>query len=177
MKLPLGYLLLAWLLTLPPLTSVADVSDYRLGSGDVISITVFGEPDLSFSNIRLTDAGTVPYPFLGEVRANGLTPLGLADAITRGLRDGYLVSPRVTVNVVEYRQFYVNGEVRSPGGYAFQPGMNVRKAIALAGGRTERASNRKMYITREGQFGDGQRVTLDTAMRPGDILTIEESFF
>ena len=151
---------------------------YRLGAGDVISIRVFGEEDLSFEQIRLSDAATVPYPFLGEVRAKGRTPVELESLLIDGLTDGYLVNPRVTVNVIEYRQFFVNGEVASPGGYAFQPGMTVRKAVALAGGKTDRASGSKMFVNREGDAeGEQRQVALDDPLMPGDILTIEESFF
>ena len=157
----------------------AQISErYRLGAGDVISIRVFSEEDLSFEQIRLSDAATVPYPFLGEVRAKGRTPVELEQLITTGLKDGYLINPRVTVNVIEYRQFYVNGEVDSPGGYPFQPGMTVRKAIALAGGKTDRASGSKMFVNRDGDAdGEQRQVELDDRLMPGDILTIEESFF
>lgn len=151
---------------------------YQLGAGDVISIRVFGEEDLSFEQIRLSDAATVPYPFLGEVRAQGRTPVELEDIITEGLKNGYLVNPRVTVNVIEYRQFFVNGEVENPGGYAFQPGMTVRKAIALAGGKTDRASGSKMYIISEDDPDGAERqVEMDARLSPGDIVTIDESFF
>lgn len=151
---------------------------YRLDSGDVISISVFGEEDLSFEKIRLSDAATVPYPFLGEVRAQGRTPAELEDLITAGLKDGYLINPRVTVNVLDYRDFYVNGAVEDPGGYSFQPGMTVRKAIALAGGTTDRASDSKMYVNRDGDpEGREREVEINDPLQPGDILTIDESFF
>jgi protein involved in polysaccharide export with SLBB domain len=168
-------LLLVW--TASP-AAPAEESTYKLASGDVISIKVFGEPDLSFENVRLTDAGTLPYPFLGEVRASGRTPQELEKLITRGLSDGYLVNPRVTINVINYRQFFVNGEVRTPGGYAYQPGLTVRKAIALAGGLTERASENKITIIRDGAaHNEPARATLESLVYPGDILTIGESFF
>ena len=161
-----------------PADTTAEAMRYRLGAGDVIGIRVFGEPDLSFDRIRLSDAATVPYPLLGEVRARGRTPVELEALITDGLLDGFLVNPRVTVNVVEYRQFFVNGEVASPGGFSFQPGMTVRKAIALAGGKTDRASASKMFVNRDGSPEDEQQqVALDDPLMPGDILTIEESFF
>lgn len=151
---------------------------YRLGSGDVISIRVFGEEELSFDRIRLSDAATVPFPLLGEISAEGLTPKELEALVTDRLLDGYLVKPRVTVSVLEYRDFFVNGEVSNPGGYAFQPGMTVRRAIALAGGKTDRASRRNMYVISEGEPGkDAREVDLDDQLNPGDILTIEESFF
>lgn len=154
------------------------IERYRLGAGDVISIRVFGEDDLSFDRIRLSDAATVPYPFLGEVVADGLTPQELETLVEQGLSNGYLISPRVTVNVLEYRDFFVNGEVASPGGYSFQPGMTVRRAIALAGGKTDRASRRNMHVIREiDPTREQQRVEMDDPLGPGDILTIEESFF
>jgi polysaccharide export outer membrane protein len=156
----------------------ADASSYELGAGDVITIRVFGEEDLSFEAIRLSDAGTVPYPFLGEVRAKGRTASDLEAAIARGLRNGYLVDPKVTVTVVEYRDIYVNGEVNEPGAYPFKPGITVRKAIALAGGKTDLASKKNMKVVREGDASSvGRPVSLETRMQPGDILTIEAGFF
>ena len=151
---------------------------YQLGAGDVISIRVFGEDDLSLDRIRLSDAATVAYPLLGEVRALGRTPIELETVIRERLAGDYLVNPRVTVNVLEYRQFYVNGAVSSPGGYAFEPGMTVRRAIALAGGTTDRASRRNMHIISEDDpAGEEREVGMDDPLDPGDILTIEESFF
>ncbi|WP_211354103.1 polysaccharide biosynthesis/export family protein [Thiohalocapsa marina] len=171
-------LLLLLGILLPSLAQAQADSNYRLGAGDVISVKVFGEESLSFDEVRLTDAGTLPFPFLGEVRASGLTPAQLEREIARGLRGDYLVNPRVTINVINYRHFYVNGEVNTPGGYPYQPGLTVRKAIALAGGKTERASRNKMTIIQEGDLSkEPRRVTLDSAVNPGDILTIEESFF
>lgn len=174
----LSRVLLIAALLVPALAVGDDASNYRVGSGDVISIQVFGEDDLSFDQVRLTDAGTIPYPFLGEVRANGRTTSQIEKLIADGLRDGYLVRPKVTVNVIEYRDFYVNGEVEAPGGYAFQPGITVRKAIALAGGLTDRASRSKMFVIRENDpSGEERSVSLDDRLNPGDILTIKESFF
>lgn len=151
---------------------------YRLGAGDVISIQVFGEPDLSLSNVRLSDSASIAYPLLRRVQAKGKTLLELEQTLTDRLGDGYLVKPRVTVSVSEYRQFFINGEVSRPGGYDFQPGLTVRRAISLAGGLTDRASTNKMFITSEDASDDAETaVELDDSILPGDILTIEESFF
>lgn len=155
------------------------LSDYRLGSGDTIKITVFEEPDLGLE-VRLSDAGTVSYPFLGEIVVSGLTVGQLQEKITDGLRGDYLVSPNVTVSVVNYRQFYIHGEVENPGGFPFLPGLTLRKAIALAGGFTERASRSKMFVIREGVAYErevGNNISLDDSLAPGDIVTIEQSFF
>lgn len=160
-----------------PVTSSA-YSSYRLGAGDVVNIRVFGEDDLSKEKIRLTDAGTVPYPVLGELRVLGMTVGDLERLITDGLKGRYLVNPRVSVQIDEYRPFYVNGMVEKPGGYPYQPGLTVRKAASLAGGFKERASSSKMYVIREGDKTQTPvKVDLNTLVGPGDILTIEESFF
>ena len=159
---------------------------YQLGTGDVISIRVFDEPDLSFDRIRLSDAATVPFPLLGEIQARGRTPVELEARVREALSDGFLVEPRVTVSVVQYRQFYVTGEVASPGGFAFQPGITVRKALALAGDTTDRASEQKMFIIRDTRPEDvleadlaerRQRVGMNDLLLPGDTLLIEASFF
>ncbi|WP_245600975.1 polysaccharide biosynthesis/export family protein [Marinobacterium jannaschii] len=153
------------------------MSDYPLGSGDLLSIKVFGEEDLSLE-VRLSDAGTISYPFLGELRVTGLSTGQLSLLIRDQLADGYLVRPNVNVTVLEYRQFFINGEVEKPGGYPFQPGLSLQKAVALAGGFTERASKSKVYVIHDGDEGRPPlRLRLTDSIRPGDIITIEESFF
>ena len=106
-------------------------STYRLSSGDIIRISVYGEPDLSFEETRLTDAGTFSYPFVGEVKAQGKTSAELERILTEALQGDYLVDPRVSISVLEYREFYISGEVKQPGGYKYQPGLSLRRAIAL----------------------------------------------
>jgi polysaccharide biosynthesis/export protein VpsN len=171
-------LFLAAFLHLPALAQSSDLSSYKLGSGDMISIRVLGEDDLKRERVRLSDAGTVSFPVLGEIRVKGMTVGALEDYITRGLKGRYLLNPQVTVAIEEYRNFFVNGMVEKPGGYPFAPGLTVRKAISIAGGFKERAARDKLSI-----IGDDdpkqtpRRVDLNTAVMPGDILTIEESFF
>ena len=170
-------LLLSAMLMTGPAWAAGD-SQYQLGSGDVISINVFGEEDLSFEQIRMTDAGTFSYPFLGEVRALGKTVAEIERIIINGLKGDYLIDPKVSVSITEYRDFFVNGEVKNPGGYPFKPGLTLRKAVALAGGLTERASENKVSVIREN--GNDKRTfkaNMDTPIQPGDIITIEQSFF
>lgn len=151
---------------------------YQLASGDVVRITVFGEADLSFDEIRLNDAGTFSYPFIGQVRARGNTPTQIEDLIASKLKDGYLIDPRVTVSVVTYREFYITGEVKKPGGYPYQPGLTLERAIALAGGLTERASTNRVTIMRgNGTTRNAQKAELATAILPGDSINIEQGFF
>lgn len=154
------------------------LSRYRLASGDVISIYVLGEDDLKREKVRLTDAGTIQYAVLGELRVRGLTTGELEQKITSGLKGRYLVDPKVTVSIDEYRPFFINGEVYKPGGYPYVPGLNVLKAVSLAGGFKDRASKRNMFVVRDGASNEERKkVEMDTAIYPGDILTIEESFF
>lgn len=153
------------------------MSEYTLGSGDRLRIHVFGEEDLTIES-QLSDAGTLSYPFLGEIKVSGLTAGQLQERITRGLKGDYLVNPKVTVSITQYRQFYINGEVKQPGGFSFQPGLTVRKAVSLAGGFTERASKSNIFIISDGQFSDGgKKVSLSEMVKPGDIITVDQSFF
>jgi polysaccharide export outer membrane protein len=156
-------------------TDVA-VSGYQLGSGDLVRIQVYGESDLSV-DARVTETGMIAYPFLGQIQLLGKTLDQVQQAITRGLRGDYLVDPKVSVTILEYRQIFINGEVKSPGGFAYQPGLTVRKAISLAGGFTERASKNKISIIAEKLPNTQRAATLNTPVSPGDIITVEQSFF
>ncbi len=154
------------------------ISNYRLGSGDVISIQVLGEEDLKRERIRLSDAATISYPILGEIKLFGKTIAELETLIREGLAGRYLVNPQVTVTINEYRSFFINGQVEKPGGYPYIPGLTVRKAVSLAGGFRERASKEKIFVIRDDDRSQkSQRVTQDEMVRPGDIITVEESFF
>lgn len=177
MRIPNIYKIFS-LLVLLVFSAAATAAQYELGSGDVVRISVHGEPDLSFDEIRLTDAGTFTFPFIGEVDANGKTAGQVRALLTEKLKDGYLIDPRVSVSVVNYREFYIAGEVKLPGGYPYQPGLTLDRAIALAGGLTERASTKRMSIVR-GSEGSraAEKATMDTLVRPGDTINIDEGFF
>jgi polysaccharide export outer membrane protein len=152
------------------------LSNYRLGSGDKISINVFDEKGLSLEKIRLSDAGTISFPMLGEINVLGLTVSQLEKLITKELKNGYLVDPQVTVTIDEYRQFFVNGMVQKPGGFPFQPGLTVRQAISLAGGFQDRANRDKIMVIHDDEkapHNEGQ----GSMVEPGDTITVEESFF
>lgn len=154
------------------------LSSYRMGTGDIISIRVFGEPDLSVSNLRLTEVGTIFLPTIGETKVGGLTLTEVERAVTDRLRGRILVNPRVSVSVEQYRPFFINGMVKAPGAYPYQPGLTVRKASSLAGGLHERASLRKIFVIRADDPNQTQeRIGIDSVVFPGDIVTIEESFF
>jgi len=153
-------------------------SSYALSSGDIISINVYGEEDLSVEKIALTDAGTIFYPVLGELQVQGMTVGDLERLVYNGLKGRFLVNPRVAINVVEYRPFYIQGQVEKPGGYPYQPGLTVRKAASLAGGFRERAALNNIFVVHEKDTTQTpQRSNLNTPINPGDTVIVEESFF
>ena len=168
-----------------------DGGDYKLSTGDVLSISVFDEPDLSLDEVRVATTGVISFPLLGEVKVVGLTATQVEQQLKKMLLEGYLKHPKVTVSIKEYRLFYVHGEVKSPGGYNYQDGLTVRKAVVLAGGFTERASKEKITLVTENDVAasrgaEGSANSLDKGMtkvdlnhpvRPGDVITVGESFF
>jgi len=162
-----------------PFTATIDfLSNYKLGPGDLITVRVLGEEELSREKIRLSDTGTLSIPAAGEIAALGKTTGEVASAVVARLKGRILINPQVSVFVDEYRPFFINGMVDKPGGYPFQPGLTVRKAAALAGGFKERASMSKLYLIREGDRNQrALKVDLNEVVLPGDIVTVEESFF
>lgn len=154
----------------------AEDASYQLGSGDLIRIQVYGEDDLTLE-ARITDSGTISYPFLGQIQVAGRTLGQLQTFIVNGLKGDYLLDPKVSVTILGYRQFYVNGEVKKPGGFSYEPGLTIRKAISLAGGLTERASTSKIYVIPESSPNQQKSADMNTRVNPGDIITIEQSFF
>jgi protein involved in polysaccharide export with SLBB domain len=154
-----------------------EFSDYLLDQGDRIFIQVFDEEDLTLETV-VGASGAINYSYLGDLRVSGKSPAELEQQIARLLRDGYLVNPSVNVRIVEYRPFYINGEVRAPGSYPYQPGLTMDRAITLAGGLTDRASTRKMFLlSGRGDSQQEKRVNLNSKVQAGDIVTIKEGFF
>ena len=129
--------------------------------------------------MRLSDAGTISFPVLGEIRVKGMTVGALEEHITKGLKGRYLLNPQVTVSIDEYRNFFVNGMVEKPGGYPFSPGPDgaqgdLASPAASRSGRRARRSTSSATTIRSRR---PRKVDLNAAVLPGDILTIEESFF
>ena len=154
------------------------MEEYRIGAGDQLSINVYGEPDLSIKEIRVGHSGMVSYPLIGDVKVSGFTAGELESHITKLLLDGFLLKPEVNVSILKYRMFYVHGQVRKPGGYQYVEGLTAEKAIALAGGFTERASENKIDLIREkGPRDKPERITMSEKVMPGDVVMVGESIF
>lgn len=151
---------------------------YRVDTGDRISITVYQEPDLSISGVRVKADGTIAYPLLGDLQVANLTSQELQDLVMNKLRDGFLKKPSIIVTIDSYRLYYIKGEVTRPGGYTFVDGLTVAKAVALAGGYTVRASEGSITLVRDSDPENPlESVGVNTAIQPGDIVTVGESFF
>lgn len=151
---------------------------YILATGDQIFIQVFDEPDLTIRT-SISEAGSINFSYLGTIQVAGQTPSQLTDLITEKLRDGYLKNPSVNITVEKYRSFFVDGEVRSPGSYGYEPGLTLAKAVSLAGGLTDRASRKKITLTREidGEKKSFERIKMSQSIEPGDVITVKEGFF
>ncbi|WP_246251864.1 polysaccharide biosynthesis/export family protein [Ancylobacter pratisalsi] len=163
----------------PPAASTegASVAEYTLGTGDRIRLTVFNEPTLS-GEFEIDASGMISIPLIGNVKASGETPRALEQAITAKLSSGYMRDPRVNVEVLKYRPFYIIGEVSKPGEYPYRNGMNLMSAVAVAGGFTYRANDQTVYIRRAGQSQEySYPATTTTMVFPGDIVRVSERLF
>src|ERR1041385_2090741 len=134
---------------LRPSSTAAIEDSYQLGTGDKVRVIVFGEEDLG-GEFQVDGNGRISLPLIGQVQASGRTAAALEADITDQLQNGYLQSPRVSVEITTYRPFYIIGEVTRPGEYPYVNGMSALNAIALAGGFTTRAEESTIYIRRNG---------------------------
>lgn len=153
------------------------VAGYRLGAGDQVRVTVFRHEDLS-GEFQLDGEGFFALPLVGEVKGGGRTVRDLESNIEEAFREGgYLVNPQVSLEVLNYRPFYILGEVNNPGSYAYVNGMTVINAVALAGGYTYRASQGSITVQRGGSSSEEVAVGPTTQVLPGDIISVPERFF
>jgi polysaccharide export outer membrane protein len=160
-----------------PKLAATPVGVYLLGPGDTLQVTVFGEPDLS-GTLRVTDSGTVVMPLIGTVPAAGLSVQDLQKKLTTLLDAKAVKSPNVTVQINEYRPFFILGEVKNPGSYAYVPDMTVLTAVAIAGGYTFRAAQDSVSVTRrvDGNSRESQAAR-DSRVLPGDVVYVYERHF
>lgn len=164
-----------------PVAAAADNAaasgDYRLGIGDRVRLIVFNETSLS-GEFQVSADGTVSLPLIGAVRAIDQTPAVLADTIKNQLAQGYLRDPRVSVEVLTYRPFFILGEIKTPAQYPFANGLTVMNAIATAGGFTPRAQRHVVFIRRAGEDQErAYRLTADLMVHPGDTIRLNERLF
>lgn len=161
----------------PAPTAAAEVPVYRLGADDKVRINVYGEDALNAEYLVGSD-GNISFPLLGMVEAKGLTIAELQALLTRRLAETAINDPKVSVDVVEYRPFYVLGEVQKAGQYPYRTGMTVMAAIATAGGFTYRANEKTVMIQRFGETVEkSYPLSPQTIVLPGDTIRVKERFF
>jgi protein involved in polysaccharide export with SLBB domain len=154
-----------------------DIASYKLGAGDALRVTVFRHPDLS-GEFRLDGEGYFAMPLVGEILGGGRTARQVENEVEIALKSGgYLVDPQVSIEVLNYRPFYIIGEVNNPGSFEYVNGMTVINAVALAGGFTYRADQDDIVISRGGSSGPEVAAAPDTQVLPGDIIEVQERFF
>ena len=152
-------------------------SAYTLGSSDRLRVTVFGHPDLS-GEFEVDGTGQISLPLIGQKKAEGLSTSMLEQSITQTLASGYILDPRVSVEVINYRPFYILGEVGKPGEYPYTNGLTVQNAVAAAGGFSYRANKRTVYIkSMDSDREIAYELTPGTVVKPGDTLRIGERIF
>jgi len=150
----------------------------RLLPSEKIRITVFGETSLS-GDYQIDPSGFVSLPLAGTIKAAGLTPTELEGELVKLLGAGqYLKNPKVTVSIIEFRPFYILGEVEKPGAYPYVGGINVLSAIAIAGGTTYRASRSTILIQHPGEEGLREySMSPPIPVLPGDIIQVPPRYF
>ncbi len=161
----------------PPLAAYTS-DGYKLGSGDELRIITFGEDQLT-GEFSVDDQGKIDLPLLGNVQAAGLTPQELGKRIAQGLnKTGVTRDASVAVQVLAYRPIFVLGEVAKPGQYAYQPGMTMLTAVAVAGGFTYRGVQDYADDVRsqDGHATEGN-VTPDSFLAPGDVIKVYQRRF
>ncbi len=157
--------------------AVAGETTYTLGAGDRLKVTVFGEPDLS-SESEVDGRGIISLPLIGQTQVGGHSLHEAEVLVMKQLTGRYLINPRVSIEVMNYRPFFILGEVNKPGGYPFVNGMTALNAVALAGGFTYRARKDEMMIVRANDPAKKEALASpDSTVLPGDIIRVPERFF
>ena len=170
--------LLAFLsITLLSVTQAEAEEIYRLGAGDRLRVTVYGEKDLS-GEYEVDGTGSLTLPLVGEVTAGGLSVRELEKTITTAYAGDYLINPRVNAEVMNYRPIFILGEVNDPGHYAYINSMTVLQAVSVAGGYTYRARKNEITVRRTIDDEEQEFAVEETyRIMPGDIIHVNERFF
>jgi protein involved in polysaccharide export with SLBB domain len=158
-------------------SAVRSIPEYRMGSGDKIRVITFGEEALT-GEFSIGGSGMVSLPLIGEVKAAGLSVSEFQGQVESKLKEGYLKEPRVSVEVLNYRPFYILGEVEKPDTYPYTNGLTVLNAVATAGGFTYRANTKRVFIKRSDSTVEQEfPLSTSTLVAPGDTIRVGERFF
>lgn len=157
---------------------VKNGNQYRLHVGDKLKISVFDEEDLS-GEYEIDRQGNITMPLIESIVAKGKTINEIEEEIIARYKEGYLVNPDINVEVLNYRPFFIMGEVKSAGEYPYRNNLTVLSAVATAGGYTYRANKKKIFIERESDDGKKISVRIDESGKvlPGDTIIVKERYF
>jgi polysaccharide export outer membrane protein len=158
--------------------------EYKIGPQDMLQIDVWKEPEIS-RLVPVRPDGKITLPLLNDVQAAGLTPMELAAVISDGLKK-YINNPQVTVSVstINSRRVYVTGEVTKPGAFPMLPNMTILQALTSAGGFTQFAKIKSIYVLRvEGgkqtkvpfnykAVVEGKKPEENIELQPGDTVVV-----
>lgn len=154
----------------------AQGQEYKLGPGDKIRVAVLADPEFS-GEYEVDTAGAISVRMIGRMSVTGMTPAQLESTLVERYRSGgYLRDPKLTVELINARPFFILGEVTKPGSYPYVAGLTVAHAAAIAGGYTRRASTSRIKIRRYGGAAD-EAATEDSVVNPGDIVRVPERYF
>jgi protein involved in polysaccharide export with SLBB domain len=157
--------------------AAAATAPATLQPGDKIRVVVFGEQGLG-GEFELDAAGQISVPLAGTIKAQDLTQAQLEQALAQKFRSEYLRNPKVTVTIATLAPYYIMGEVKSPGQFAYRSGLNVLTAMAIAGGPTYRASRNTVQIQRRGETKMREYpVSASVPILPGDVIKVPERYF
>jgi polysaccharide export outer membrane protein len=161
-------------------------SDFVIGAEDVLSISVYDQPQFNVQSESVRPDGIIAMPLVGEVRATGKTPRQLEDEIARILSEQYLrTAPRVmvTINSVKSRYYLIEGGVNKPGRYDLLVPTTVIQALVNAGGFHEFANTKRINVLRDGKvivvfnFNDaikGKHPEKNIYLKHGDLIAVKE---
>lgn len=149
-------------------------SRYLLDTGDRLRVFVYGQPNLS-RLYTVDHDGKISVPLIGNITVRGMTTYGVESTLRQRLGREFVKDPQVTVDVQQNRPFFILGEVRNAGQYPYVSGMTIETAVAIAGGYSERANERKARITRRvNGFVEVIEVPPDYTVQPGDSVYVYE---
>jgi polysaccharide export outer membrane protein len=151
---------------------------YKLGAGDKLRVVVLSDMDLS-GDYEVDATSSISVRLIGRLSVAGMTLAELEALLAERYRSsGYLRDPKLSVELMSARPFFVLGEVSKPGSYPYVSGLTVAQAVAIAGGYTRRASSSRITVKRFGSSaGAEESVTEDAPLLPGDIMRVPERFF
>jgi polysaccharide export outer membrane protein len=157
----------------------ASDDEYTLAPGDKVHVIVFGEETLTGDYV-ITSGGNLTFPLVGNLHATDKTVEQLQTAVATALSDGYVNNPRVSIQVISFRPFYILGEVNRPGEYPVSTGLTLQQAVASAGGYTYRANLKRAYLKRANETEErllDLRGGKPVVIHAGDTIRISERHF